>query len=849
MFGIVRQMPWVACITCLLMFAFCVDSFAAKPTYAYPEQPSFAEINKADPQHTLLTDGRTGIDGPACIWGAWDAKEVTIDWDFAAVTQVRSIEVTIRHPQPDSPIAHPDTLRLYPEQSDHTFAAIPQIELNIPFEAGALQTIKLTLPDEGISARRLRSVFATNGHQIVLSEVKFGSTDTGMPPGPVEKPKVKSPASAPSNALATTALRYEYPDQLSKADLFKYDPQATLLVDGKASSEGPACVWGTWNVQPLLVDWTSANPVRITSIDVAIAHPDPKTDNSHPKLVKLFGADDNSEFLTIADLSLDIPFQQTPLQKISLPLPGNGIVVARVRTQFESAKFQTVLSEVTFHAVPATREELQAAQAERQQKQPPKLQAVAFPPAPVQSAKAPANSIFGFCGHMIHTDQFFPGKFGAEWKLERTLPFVVDAHAGWVREPLYQPYFAGDDADICKLNDRPVGENRKAIEAYLADYEKYGAKLILATMFTKASDPSFASYMKWVGSLAKRFRCVAAVEMHNEPNLKGFWNESIRDYVDAAREGARIVKLERADVPILVGSFAGWGGAWEHPELVAKGKADADVATVWAREALALGLLDFADGVSAHPYRNSSAPEGGLHIESPTDPDGFQKEIAGFQEILAKHRKSNGAPLKLYFTEIGFSTGTSGHVALGSVERQADYLSRLMLLLLDVRLSGVPLEAVCWYDLKCDGSDASDGEANFGIVDFDGGGVRPAYLACRRINERFGDVAELAKLPGQIESSNAADIVKSFVWQRQSDKTIIVPFWRMNQLQNVDADFPTQLQLRLPSGFTASEVKLIDLSEDRPRSIGFEQNGDVLTTSVNVRARASWLEISTRAGK
>jgi hypothetical protein len=563
--------------------------------------------------------------------------------------------------------------------------------------------------------------------------------------------------------------------------------------------------------------------------------------------VKLFGASGGSEFLSIADLSIDIPFQQAPLQKVTLQLPGNGVVVARLRTQFESAKFQTVLSEVTFHTVPATPEELEAAQTERNAKQPPKLKAVVFPPSPSSAKQAPANSIFGFCGHMIHTDRFFPGKFGPEWSLERTLPFVIDAHAGWIREPLYQPYFAGlDDDDVCKLNGKPVKENRLAIEEYLKRYQQSGTKVILALMFTKASDPTFVSYMEWVGDLAKRFKCISAIEMHNEPNLRGFWTDSIKDYVDAARAGQAIIKGRRADVPVIVGSFAGWGGAWDYPDLVAKAPADADVAVAWAREALSLGLLDAADGVSAHPYRNSSAPEGGLNIESPTDPQGFEKEITRFQALLAKYRKPNAPPLKLYFTEIGFSTGTSGHVALGSIERQADYLSRLMLLLLDVRLSGVPLESVCWYDLKCDGTDHNDGESNFGLIDFDGGGLRPAYVANRRINETFADVTDLSKVEVKRTFSNGEAVIKSFAWRRKSDSAIVLPFWRMNQLQNIDMDFPTELRAQLPPGTTVTGVRLVDLHDDRPRAIGFEFKDNVLITSVNVRARASWLEILTR---
>ncbi|HEY9249506.1 MAG TPA: hypothetical protein VIO38_10255, partial [Rariglobus sp.] len=89
--------------------------------------------------------------------------------------------------------------------------------------------------------------------------------------------------------------------------------------------------------------------------------------------------------------------------------------------------------------------------------------------------------------------------------------------------------------------------------------------------------------------------------------------------------------------------------------------------------------------------------------------------------------------------------------------------------------------------------------------------------------------------------SNGPTFIKSYVWRRASDGSLIIPFWRMNQLMKSDVDFDTDLRLKLPAGFNVSAVELHDLHEDRPRLVGYEQTADAFRLPVRVTDRAAWL--------
>jgi hypothetical protein len=412
--------------------------------------------------------------------------------------------------------------------------------------------------------------------------------------------------------------------------------------------------------------------------------------------------------------------------------------------------------------------------------------------------------------------------------------------------------------------------NRARVEDYLQRYQDCGLKVLLCPMFGAGQTEGFEDNAAWVARLARRFPAVRAVELHNEPNLKGFWKGTPEEFVAAARQFTSIVKKTAPETVIVAGSFSGWGGAWQHENLRELLPGPREIATRYAEEVFKLGLLEFADAISAHPYRGHSAPEGGEVLESPVDPEGFSKEIRAWLDLAARFTPG-GKRLPFWLTEIGYSVSQQGYNNVPDEERQADYIARLMLVLLGMKLDGVPLEAVFWYDLKQDEIVDNHYESNFGILSPSASHPRPAWLAVRRINEFFANNADFRPFLPAKETpatapvpvpvfSNGPGLIKSYVWQRASDGALVIPFWRMNQLMKKDADFDSELTITLPAGFrigktTSPGVMLHDLHEDRPRSTGFALTenkngvsstsaGVVLTIPLHITSRAAWLVIA-----
>lgn len=664
------------------------------------------------------------------------------------------------------------------------------------------------------------------------------------------------PASAQTETTAAPAsATYTYPPQAGLEHVVETDPKNAKLTDGitVVDTTGKQAVWSKWGAKEMPIDWTFSGPVRVKAMRVTIKHPNPESDSSHASAVRIFaGGGADTGFLSNPDFEQEIPFVKGPQQDASFMFSGEGIIADRLRTVFVAGRHQVVLSEVSFDTEPVTAADLAAAQTKRIGAQPEQFSKVAWLPQPLASdTRVSGDSIFGVCGHFMHTNAFMNDnnqRFNDHWRPSRTMPWLVEGNFNWVRETLYMGFFSVTGEGAPGGGVARGAANRKLVEEYLQQYQDHGVKVLLCPMFGAGrSAEGFEDYAKWIGGLAKRFPAVQAVELHNEPNLKGFWKFTPKEFVDAARDFAAGVRAVAPDAVIVAGSFSGWGGAWQHEDLKELLRGPREIATKYAEEVFRLGLLEFVDAVSAHPYRGGSAPEGGEVLESPTDPDGFDKEIRAWLDLAAKHTPK-GKRLPLYLTEIGYSVSHQGYSNVPSEERQADYITRLWLVLLGVQLDGVPLKAAFWYDLKQDESKDNHYESNFGIIVPNAGHPRPAWSAVRRVNEFFANNADFSSAKGiaKPEFTNGTDLIKSCVWQRASDGALVVPFWRMNQLMKNDGDFDSDLRLKLPAGFAVADVQLHDLHEDRPRSIGYEMKDGVLRAPVHVTARAAWLVLKRK---
>jgi len=460
---------------------------------------------------------------------------------------------------------------------------------------------------------------------------------------------------------------------------------------------------------------------------------------------------------------------------------------------------------------------------------------IIVPPRPIPSGvRIPQDSIFGFSGHMIHTDLVYgPDRFSPYWRLDYTLPFLLEGGFGCMRETLYQGFFT-DEGE--KKNENKE-KNRKLVEQYLEMYSKAGISVLLCPMFTKSGRPSFDDYFSWLAELPAKYSAVKGFEMHNEPNLKHFWGWSVEDYAESCKAGTKILKGKNPNVPVVIGSIS---HLWWGPGIK------------FLQKAIKAGALEGADGISTHPYRKDFAPEGGdMHCDR-FDPNGLETEMMDFWAMIQKYNKDN-RDLSLYFTEFGYSSGNgSGAFApeqaqgISSIDLQADYLSRIILVFFDARLKGIPLNGLYWYDLKCDGKDPGDLEPNFGLIDYNTSSARPGFKAYSEIAKTFGQVSSFAKVPANAAFDRNDNAVKRFCWKKLSDGSLYFAFWRLDQLQKEKKDFTANLELALPEGFDVSSVELQDLGDFSLKPVKYELAGGRLKLPLNVKIRASWLVIKPK---
>ena len=445
------------------------------------------------------------------------------------------------------------------------------------------------------------------------------------------------------------------------------------------------------------------------------------------------------------------------------------------------------------------------------------------------------NSIFGVSGHMLHQNLMFNEFQTPYWRPDYTLPWVIDGNLKWVREPLYVTY-------------RHTSHREELINRYLTMYDNANINVILCpTFIDPQNDPNFVGHIQWVTQLAQDHPSVKVIELDNEANLDSQWDDNATDYVNACSTAYSTIKQVLPNMPVVIGSFSSWGSCWNRSSLLSQcgwpSTPDYEcIETKWMVNCLQQGILNYCDGISTHPYRNHSAAEGGIGWYDALDPDGFEREFQDWWNLIQSYN-SQSKDLKCYFTEIGWSSyaESSGPNAIGSLEKQAGYLSRLMLILLNSRLEGIPIESVCWYDLKCDDvSINGDYEANFGLVENDAESARDSYYYYKSIAETFDDYSNLNLSSATVTFTTNPNYVKSYAWDKGSQ--IIIPFWRMEQLQAVDQDFNSAVTINGVS-ITASEVLLYDCSNNEPVSLSFTQTGNALSTSAEVLDRACWLII------
>lgn len=225
----------------------------------------------------------------------------------------------------------------------------------------------------------------------------------------------------------------------------------------------------------------------------------------------------------------------------------------------------------------------------------------------------------------------------------------------------------------------------------------YGNPLYNGGLAPVPGSATYAAFVRFTRAAAERFAGAVRVwEIWNEPNGR-FWKPrpDPKSYAALCRELAQVIRQADPSARIAAG---GTGGI------------DTSFLEVCAK----LGAFEHVDFVSVHPYRRTS-PEGA---------------IAEMDRIQTSLRNWTGnAALEVIAGEWGYSTTWTGI----SAEIQAAYYTRMMLSNFAAGKS-----IVIWYDLMRDGTDATNEEHNFGLIDYKTLTRLVAYRAASVLTQMLG---------------------------------------------------------------------------------------------------------------
>lgn len=203
---------------------------------------------------------------------------------------------------------------------------------------------------------------------------------------------------------------------------------------------------------------------------------------------------------------------------------------------------------------------------------------------------------------------------------------------------------------------------------------------------TPSTPEGLAAYGRYTAAVNQQFSDhTDAVEIYNEFNINfndGLCGRTPACYVELLRAAATEVDAQ-------------------NPDAVLVGPAIAGASEDYVRRVLELGGADVLDAVSIHPYRY------------PATPEGMETQMASMVDVIAD---AAGRDLPLWLTEYGWPTHEGGGT---SDTMQADYLVRAAALSL---LGGA--DRIYWYDVRDDGTDATEKEHNFGLFEHEQAAVR-----------------------------------------------------------------------------------------------------------------------------
>lgn len=198
------------------------------------------------------------------------------------------------------------------------------------------------------------------------------------------------------------------------------------------------------------------------------------------------------------------------------------------------------------------------------------------------------------------------------------------------------------------------------------------------------SPEGLKAFSVFVSSVVKKLK--------GHPVIYEIWNEydhsgvpsSPQSYFELLKSASSVIRSEDRKAKVLAGAST-----------------TAGIKSGWVEQLVALGALQYADGISIHPY---------IHCERDKSPEAWIKFV---YKTSSQLQKANGGKIvPLYITEMGWPShkGACGTAS----EKVADYLTRSILLARTMP----EIKGFWWYDLKNDGNRIEEREHNFGLLDY-----------------------------------------------------------------------------------------------------------------------------------
>jgi hypothetical protein len=263
---------------------------------------------------------------------------------------------------------------------------------------------------------------------------------------------------------------------------------------------------------------------------------------------------------------------------------------------------------------------------------------------------------------------------------------------------------------------------------------------------------SVKAFATWAAAAARHFKGRKVLwEIWNEPNIH-FWSPEpdVKQYVTLVKVTTAAVREADPEATI----FGAATSTFDWKFLEACGDA---------------GLLESWDAVSVHPYRDYGQ-----------SPETASADYEKLRKLIEQHAPAGKARPPILSGEWGYSSHAKGV----SQETQAAFAARQQLVNL---FCEVPVSI--WYDWKNDGTDAAEGEHNFGTVDYNLQ-PKPAYIALKTLTRELSGY----RIESRVSLASGADWI---LRMRNSSGQKKLAAWTTEQPHSAEVNVGTSAGAKL----------------------------------------------------